>query len=243
MDTATFMNNPAFRVPDSRLISVLDATLLREDATESDVRALAHRIKGKGLAALCVRGAWIAAARDALGDDTTPIASVANFPTGENGPWEAGEEAADLHAKGAQEIDIVVPTDCLHRDDGTTIRWTIEAVREAAPGCVVKAILETGALDAPSIRKAAAAAIAGGADFLKTSTGFHQVGATPEAVAAILDVMQAFPGRVGLKVSGGVSDIDTASAYWQQTERAMGAQWCHRKRFRIGASTLLDALL
>lgn len=238
------MTDSTFRLSDARLLSVLDATLLDDAATAADIEALVARVRGKGVAAICVQGPWIATVRAALAEDPTPIATVVNFPHGEGGPWEAGEEAARWAKAGADEIDVVVPIDTLHRDGGEAIRWTVEAVREAAPGCVVKAILETGALeDARAIRKAAGAAAIAGADFLKTSTGRHTVGATPEAVEALLDVMRAFPGRVGLKISGGVSSPAMAAQYWQQTERVMGPQWCHRKRFRIGASGLLSSVL
>lgn len=232
------------RVPSARLLSVLDATLLDDDAPEAQVRAFLERIQGAHVAAVCVQPAWVGMARDIIGVHGICVASVANFPLAEGGPDDAGEEALALVEAGADEIDVVVPIDTLDRDEGAMIRWTLEAVRAAAPGLTIKAILETGALGTPArIMRAAGAAVAGGADFLKTSTGRHPVGATPEAVEALLQVMQACPGRVGLKISGGVADIDAAVAYWCQTERAMGPQWCHKKRFRIGASSLLNTLL
>lgn len=238
------MTDTTARVSDTRLLSVLDATLLDDDLHEEQVRQWAHRLKGVGVAAICVQGHWIPTIRAVLGENAPPIAAVVNFPDGANSPWESAQEAARWIHAGATEIDVVVPTDTLARDGGDDIRWTVQSIREVAPHCTIKAILETGALpDLSSVRKAAAAAAIGGADFLKTSTGRHSVGATPEAVAALLDVMQAYPGQVGLKVSGGVATTEQAAQYWQQTERTMGPQWCHRKRFRIGASQLLHTLL
>lgn len=231
------------RVPQQRLISVLDATLLDDDVDQAKMQGFLERIAGSGVAAVCVQAPWVRMAQDML-QGQCAVASVVNFPEGYGGPDDAGQEAAVLAAMGIDEIDVVVPIDTLAHDDGLAIRWTVEAVREAAPKAVIKAILETGALESSHrIAQAAGAAIAGGADFLKTSTGRHAIGATPEAVGTLLRVMLSVPGKIGLKVSGGVGDIEAATAYWCQTEDAMGAQWCHKKRFRIGASRLLDHLL
>jgi deoxyribose-phosphate aldolase len=231
------------RVPHQRLVSVLDATLLDDDVDSGRMHAFLKRLDGSGVAAVCVQAPWVAMAQDLLKGQCA-IASVVNFPEGYGGPDDAGEEALSLARAGVDEIDVVVPIDTLAHDDGLAIRWTVEAVREAAPQAVIKAILETGALaDQRRVAQAAGAAIAGGADFLKTSTGRHAIGATPESVATLLRVMLSVPGKIGLKVSGGISTLDAATDYWCQTEESMGAQWCHKKRFRIGASKLLDHLL
>jgi deoxyribose-phosphate aldolase len=231
------------RVPHQRLVSVLDATLLDDDVDGARMHAFLQRLDGSGVAAVCVQAPWVAMAQDVL-QGQCAVASVVNFPDGYGGPDDAAEEALLLARAGVDEIDVVVPIDTLTHDDGLAIRWTVEAVREAAPKATIKAILETGALaDQRRIAQAAGAAIAGGADFLKTSTGRHAIGATPETVATLLRVMLSVPGKIGLKVSGGVSTLEAASGYWCQTEEAMGAQWCHKKRFRIGASKLLDHLL
>lgn len=237
------MTHSSSRVPESRLLSVLDATFLHDDARIEDLHTFAARCKGQGFAALCVETRWVPSIRTILGEDPTTITALVNFPDGENGPWELGEEAAILHQYGVTDIDVVVPTDSLHRDGGDTVRWSIEAIREAAPGCSIKAVLSAAQLDPSALRKAAAAAISAGADFIQAGTGLPDDPYTPTNTAALLEVMKAYPGKVGIKVAGLGLDIDAASAAWLHTEQALGAQWCHRKRFRIAADTnLLNAI-
>jgi deoxyribose-phosphate aldolase len=131
--------------------------------------------------------------------------------------------------------------------------------------------LETGGLGSrEKITHAARLAIEAGADFLKTSTGFHDVGATLDAVEALLDVIIEFQSRptaatastplkssatitspppssspsvVGLKVSGGIKTFEQATLYYDMVEKKMGADWMSPRTFRIGASSLLNDLL
>jgi deoxyribose-phosphate aldolase len=96
------------------------------------------------------------------------------------------------------------------------------------------------------VRRAAETAVAGGAQFLKTSTGKTLPGATPEAAAVLLDVIAQARDRgtpVGLKVSGGIRNVATASAYLDQYERRFGSGNATPANFRIGASTLISDLL
>jgi deoxyribose-phosphate aldolase len=226
-----------------RLLSVLDATLLDPQSTEDDIRAFCEKIGTAPVASVIVLPQWVALTRS-LVPATIPVGTVLNFPGGENSAEDVVEEALQAVKDGATELDVVIPYDSLPYDDGFATKTMIADVVEASPGILVKAILETGALaDAKAIRQAAGAAVSGGADFLKTSTGVHPVGATPEAVQVLLDFMMIYPGKVGIKISGGVRSIDNALAYWEQAEQVMGAHWCHRKRFRLGASRLLDDVL
>ena len=109
---------------------------------------------------------------------------------------------------------------------------------------MVKAILETAALQTPArIREVAAAALAGGADFLKTSTGKGAGGATETAVEALLTIVSSSDRDVGVKVSGGVRTFADAERYLALVDRHMGADWIDACHFRFGASGLLTALL
>jgi deoxyribose-phosphate aldolase len=129
--------------------------------------------------------------------------------------------------------------------------WVLEqlrASREAAPGATLKVILETGALESPGlIRRAAELAIDAGADFLKTSTGKIGLGASPGAAREVMQVAaEAFrrEGRVvGIKVAGGVRRVDDALGYLEIAREVLGPDWLTPQRFRIGASSLLDALV
>jgi deoxyribose-phosphate aldolase len=117
-------------------------------------------------------------------------------------------------------------------------------VAERPPGGALKLILETGRLQDPAVITAAArAAVMAGVDMLKTSTGKSEVGATPEAAATLLEVIQEAGGRVGLKVSGGVRTPEQAAGYLALCDERMGSGWAMPATFRIGASSLLDGLL
>lgn len=131
----------------------------------------------------------------------------------------------------------------------TTTRAICEGWRFQAVGDLVclKVILETGALESPeTIRAAARAAIEGGADFLKTSTGKISVGATPEAVRVLAEVAreahEATGNLVGIKVSGGVRTAADASRYMMIVARELGLDALNRHNFRFGASSLLSKL-
>jgi deoxyribose-phosphate aldolase len=137
----------------------------------------------------------------------------------------------------------VVPYRALMAGDPGAVTTMVAAIAALRPGRL-KAILETGELADPAlIRAAADAALAGGADFLKTSTGKVRVNATPEAAEILLDAILASGRDVGLKPAGGVRTTADAGAYLALCDGRMGAGWARPARFRIGASGVLAALL
>jgi deoxyribose-phosphate aldolase len=120
----------------------------------------------------------------------------------------------------------------------------VAAIREICGGATLKTILETGELADPGfVRAAADAALAGGADFLKTSTGKVRVNATPEAARILLDAIRASGRPAGLKAAGGVRTTADAGVYLGLCDEIMGPGWATPARFRIGASGVLAALL
>jgi deoxyribose-phosphate aldolase len=121
----------------------------------------------------------------------------------------------------------------------------VEACRTAAgPDTTLKLILETGTLREPAIITAAArAAVMAGVDFLKTSTGKAEVGATLEAAAALLAVIHEAGGRVGFKAAGGIRTAADAAGYLQLADAILGPGWASPRTFRFGASSLLDDLI
>ena len=117
-------------------------------------------------------------------------------------------------------------------------------VKALAGSRSVKAILETGQLQgADMIREAGTLALDAGADFLKTSTGKVPVGATPEAVRTLLELIAARGSDAGVKASGGVRTLEDAETYLAIADEVMGADWASPKTFRFGASGLLTALI
>jgi deoxyribose-phosphate aldolase len=111
-------------------------------------------------------------------------------------------------------------------------------------GRLLKVILETGELQEPAlIDRASRLAIDAGADFIKTSTGKTRVSATLAAAEIMLAAIRAAGRPVGLKPSGGIRTVADAGAYLALADRVMGPGWATPKTFRIGASSVYDALV
>jgi deoxyribose-phosphate aldolase len=229
-----------------RALACLDLTDLSDDASEAGAERLCTRaVTPFGpVAAVCLWPRFVTVAKRALAGSPVKVATVVNFPAGGEKTLEVVAEAKGAAADGADEVDLVIPWRAVADGRPGFAETQVHRVRSALPAHVrLKAILETGELvDAALIRIAAHAAIAGGADFLKTSTGKTKVSATPEAVAVLIDAIRAAPRPVALKVSGGVRTLADAKAYLAQADAGLGAGWATPATFRFGASGLLDAL-
>ncbi len=239
--------SPAERIVAQRALGLLDLTSLELDdgeAVAADLCARACTPFGPA-AAVCLYPHLVSAARGNLAGTGVRVATVINFPVGGTDIAKAASDTAAAVADGADEVDVVWPFRAWLDGDRRTPQALVYACRNAAPTPVrLKVILETGELAAPDIvRDASMAAISSGADFIKTSTGKIAVGASPEAVDAMLDAIVATGGKTGLKVSGGVRTVADAAAYMAQADGRLGPGWISPERFRFGASGLLKALL
>lgn len=226
------------------LIACLDLTDLGDDCTEADVAALCRQAATPhgNVAAICIWPRFLPFARDRLAQGIR-IATVVNFPHGTDRPDKTWNDTALLAVQGADEVDMVIDYTRLPREEGYVERQ-VRRVKEAAVALPLKAILETGELGAPHlIARAAEEALAGGADFLKTSTGKTRVSATLPAAAIMLGVIAERGGTVGFKPSGGIRTFEEAKAYRDLAEAICGTGWATPERFRIGASSLLADLL
>jgi deoxyribose-phosphate aldolase len=233
-----------------RLFGLLDLTTLNDSDDGRVVRALAtHAATPLGhVAALCTWSRLIGDALDSLAGTGVPVAAVTNFPAGEPDVAGAAAQSAQAVAAGAAEIDVVFPWRTFLAGDAATALALVKACREACgTRARLKVILETGQLGTEvRIREAADIAIAGGADFLKTSTGKTQPGATLMAAQVMLDaIAHARPRgvRVGFKASGGVRTMSDAAGYLSAYERRFGIDSAQPEVFRIGASQLVHELL
>ncbi|RFC63083.1 deoxyribose-phosphate aldolase [Fulvimarina endophytica] len=225
-------------------LSCLDLTNLENDCTESDIAALCARaVTPHGpVAAVCIWPRFVAQAADALGGRPVRIATVANFPGGDQSVETTVAETQDSIRAGADEIDLVIPYRRLRADTGMVAAYVSE-IRQAAHGVTLKTILETGELeDEDQIRLASEVCLAAGADFLKTSTGKVAVNATPEAAEVMLETIRAHGGRAGFKAAGGIRTPEAARSYLDLADTIMGPGWAGPKTFRFGASGLLDTL-
>lgn len=222
---------------------MIDLTNLDDDCTDADIERLCADALEHRVAAVCVWPDFVELAASLLGDDV-PVATVVNFPSGDERPYSVGAQTEWVLLDGAAEVDVVLP---YHRFLAGDVIWCerlLGRVRRVTEGRAhMKVILETGELgDAATIRRAAELAIEAGADFIKTSTGKSAVSATPDAVAVMAEVIAAADRPVGLKPSGGIRTADDAATYLDIVGRTLGDGWATPATFRFGASSLLTAL-
>ncbi len=226
-------------------ISLVDLTDLTDDCSDDDVEALCERATRAGTAAVCIWPDFVARSSGLLAGTGVRVATVVNFPTGDERPFAVGVVTARALDDGADEIDVVVPYRAFAADRLDRPAAVLERVRTLTDGrALMKVILETGELpDLDAVERAARFAIDHGADFIKTSTGKSPVSATLPAAETMLRVIAAAGRPVGIKPSGGISSAEAAGEYIAAAERAMGPGWVSPTTFRFGASGLLNALL
>jgi deoxyribose-phosphate aldolase len=215
----------------AELARIIDHTLLAPEATDDDVARLAAEAARLDVGAVCVSPSRVPLAPGVLVPGIA-LAVVAGFPSGAHLAQVKTAEAAAAVAAGATEIDMVMDLAAAMQQQWTRVTAEVAAVRAAiGPSVVLKLIIESAAIGPARIAPACQAAEAGGADFVKTSTGFHKAGGA--SVAAVSAMAAAVGGRLGVKASGGIRTADDALAMI-----AAGAT-------RIGASAtaaILDGL-
>ncbi len=194
----------------SELASMIDHTLLTPEATADDVVALCLEAAELGVAAVCVSPSLVAVAAGAVAVNTA-VATVIGFPSGAHRSDVKAAEAEQAVGDGAAELDMVMDLAAATTGDWATVRSDIAAVRAAAPApTVLKVIIESALWDDEGIVAACEAAEGAGADYVKTSTGFHPAGGA--SVEAVATMAAAVGERLGIKASGGIRDADTALA-------------------------------
>lgn len=232
----------------AQILSLLDLTSLNDDDTPAVIDTLcdnATQSIGK-VAAVCVYPQFVAQSRARLPENNgINVATVVNFPTGDEPLADVLAQTQQALADCANEIDLVFPYKALQQGDTAAGEEMCSQIATLVHqhSSSLKVILETGALSPAEIAQAAQIAIAAGADFLKTSTGKIAHGASLEASAILLEQIAQAKQPVGLKISGGVRDIATAQAYIAQAAAKMGEDWVQPENFRIGASSLLKELI
>ena len=235
-------SDPAFA------LSLIDLTSLNDSDLPADILELARdAVTPLGtVAALCVYPRFVGMAKAALvgRGGRIRVATVANFPHGEEDAQAAAREVSAAISAGADEVDVVFPWRALQAGREQPGRDLVAACREAVGDCVLKIIIESGCLEtAELIRRASELAIEGGAHFLKTSTGKVTVNATLPAAEVMLHVIRDSGQHVGFKAAGGIRTAADAVAYLALAQRIMGAAWLQPTNFRFGASGLLQDLL
>jgi deoxyribose-phosphate aldolase len=204
------------------LAAVMDHTLLKPEATQEQVIRLCREAAEHRFACAMVNPTWAALAYAELVGTGVPVGVVVGFPLGASLGTTKREEAAALVKIGAHDVDMVINVGLLKSGENQAVQQEIEGVVEVVheAGAIVKVILETCLLTVEEKLRASELAIAAGADFIKTSTGFSTGGATPEDVALMRGVAG---GRCGVKASGGVRTLADAKRMLEAGASRIGA--------------------
>jgi deoxyribose-phosphate aldolase len=187
------------------LAARIDHTLLSPEATADDIVALCEEATDLGVAAVCVSPSQLPIT-EGLGVGIG-IATVIGFPSGAHQPAVKAHEAEVAADAGATELDMVMNLGLVKAGEWLATEDDIAAVRVTAP-LLLKVILETACLTDAEIVEACRVAEGAGADYVKTSTGFHPSGGA--SVDAVRLMRETVGGRLGIKASGGIRDAFTA---------------------------------
>jgi deoxyribose-phosphate aldolase len=189
------------------LAKYIDHTLLKPEATASDIDRLCAEAREYRFASVCVNPTWVKRAATQLQDSGVVTCSVIGFPLGATPPEIKAMEARRALRDGAREVDMVINIGVLKSGDVDLVREDIGKVVDAAHevGGLCKVILETALLSDEEKVIASSLAKAAKADFVKTSTGFGPGGATVYDVALMRETVGP---EMGIKAAGGVRTLE-----------------------------------
>ena len=189
---------------------LVDHTLLKPEATATDVAALCADAADLGVFSVCLSPSRLPIPSGVLAPGIA-VATVCGFPSGAHHAAAKVAEAAASVEHGADEIDMVVGLGLVKDGDWAGVIAEIAAVRDAVPTPrLVKVIIESAVLTDDEIVAACRAAEEAGADFVKTSTGFHPAGGATEHAVRLMT--ETVGGRLGVKASGGIRTTEQALA-------------------------------
>ena len=192
----------------SEMAAMVDHTLLKPEATAAEVEALCAQAQELRVFSVCVSPSFLPLGPGWL--DGVAVATVCGFPSGKHKPSVKAMEAARSVTEGADEVDMVIDIGNAIAGDWAAVHADVTAVREAIPQALLKVIIESAALTDQQIVEVCRVCVDVGADFVKTSTGFHPAGG---ASAHAVSLMRATVGdALGVKASGAIRDWATAAA-------------------------------
>lgn len=207
----------------AHLAAQIDHTLLKQDATNTQIDQLCAEAVEFSFATVCVNPSNVRRSAKRLCGAKTKVCTVVGFPLGATMPDVKAYEARRVIGEGATEVDMVIQIGALKSKENDLVRKDIEAVAEACHegGAILKVILECCLLNEEEKIRGCQLSVAARADFVKTSTGFSTGGATAADVALMRRIVGP---AIGVKAAGGIRDLAAADAM-----RKAGAD-------RIGAS-------
>ena len=204
----------------SDLAQMIDHTLLKATATSTDIKKLCQEAKNYGFGAVCVQPCYVKLACSELQGTAVKVATVIGFPLGVSTSETKGAEAGQAIKNGAAEVDMVLNVGALKEGRFDYVGKDIGVVVKASAGALVKVILETCYLTEAEISQACQLAVAAGADFVKTSTGFGTTGAKAHQVRLM---RQTVGPDIGVKASGGIHSYGDAMAMIEAGANRIGA--------------------
>jgi deoxyribose-phosphate aldolase len=200
---------------------LIDHTLLKPDASRSDVEKLCREAREFGFASVCINPCWVKLAAGLLAGTAVKVCSVIGFPLGAAKREVKAYEARRAILDGAREIDMVMNVGAMKSQDYKAVQEDMRDVKDACGKAVVtKVILETALLTDPEKVKACEIAKRAGMDFVKTSTGFGPGGATVDDIKLMRGVVGE---KMGIKAAGGIRDADTAARMIEAGATRIGA--------------------
>ncbi|MBV9294684.1 MAG: deoxyribose-phosphate aldolase [Acidobacteriaceae bacterium] len=190
------------------IASLIDHTLLKPDATQSDIARLCNEAREFRFASVCVNPHWVRFALESLAGSDVRLCTVVGFPLGANEISTKIVETNRALTQGASEIDMIQNIGALRSGDVQLVETEIATLAQLAhsSGAILKVILETCLLSEEEIITACQLAGRAKADFVKTSTGFSTGGATVENVKLMRRIVGS---SMGVKASGGIRTLDT----------------------------------
>jgi deoxyribose-phosphate aldolase len=215
----------------AEMARLLDHSVLKPEATESEVLAGAALVRSYGIGCYCVQPCWVGAAAGALSGTVARVAAVVGFPHGCEEPPVKALAAARAIAAGAGEIDMVMNYALLRSGAAAAAAQDIAQLVRAVAGIPVKVILEARVLTDDEKRLACRLAVESGAAFVKTSTGFHPAGGA--AVADVALMRAAVGPQIGVKASGGIRTLADARVMLEAGANRLGTS---------ASAAILDAM-
>ena len=191
------------------ILSHVDHTLLKQQATWEQIKAICDDGMKFGTASVCVPPSYVKECADYCGDKLS-ICTVIGFPNGYNTTACKAFEAADAVKNGADEIDMVINIGWLKDKRYDLILDEIKEIKRACNGKLLKVIIETCLLTDEEKIEMCRIVTEAGADFIKTSTGFSTAGATFEDIKLF---SENIGGNVKMKAAGGISSLDDAEKF------------------------------
>lgn len=199
----------------------IDHTLLKPEATETDIQNLCQEAIEYDFMSVCVQPFWVKKVAAFLNDSDVKVCTVIGFPHGANTAEVKTFEAKQAVQNGAEEVDMVINIGAMKERAYDVVQHEISSIVEAIKGkAILKVIIETSLLTDEEKKAACEIAKEAGADFVKTSTGFSTGGATLEDIRLMRETVGS---DVGVKASGGVRSYEDAKNFIEAGATRLGA--------------------